>query len=75
MACVVGNDDMPRCRGIGDIQLWIFLESLSLTTSLVTIDGLPGRSIRVADLARSGPHNWTVFFVQLKNLVYVGARP
>lgn len=75
MACVVGDDDMPRCRGIGDIQLWIFLESPSLTTSLVTVDGLPSRSISVADLTRSDPHDWTVFLVQLKDLVYVGACP
>jgi len=71
MACIVGDDDMPRCRRIRDIQLWIFLESPSLTASLVTVDGLPGRSIGVADLTRSGPHDWTVFLVQLEYLVYI----
>jgi hypothetical protein len=63
MIRVVGGNDVPRRLGVRHIEFGVFLKAFSLATSLVTIDHLPGRSVSVADLARSGPHDRTVFFV------------
>jgi hypothetical protein len=75
MIRIVSGNDVPYRLGIYHIELGVFLKAFGLATSLVTIDRLPGRSVSVADLARSGPHDMTILLMQSNHGSCLGACP